>query len=259
MKNPILKLVGILIVVSATLFFSRDAIIRSSIGSVCRAATGLELKIGHFSSNLSLSKISIRDLKLFNPPSFSEKIMFFLPEVRVDADLGSIISGKPHLKEVYLHVGELVIEKNKEGKLNLSELKPSKTKQKTTDSKPTPKIQIDSLRLKIDKVLYKDFSKPIPLVKEFNLQIDETFRDVQDVRAITPIIIGHVLRNSVLSGLLDFKVGDLLQNFQAGGVQIADLGLDKISDIFNSGVTNTAKDVVGGVADQLGSIFGIKK
>ncbi len=262
MKKPLLKLIFAVLFVMAVIFVGRDMIVQAAVGSVCRATTGLNLSIDSFRSSLLSSTFNIKGLKLFNPPAYSEKVMFFIPEVYVGFDLGSALAGKPHLKEVRLHLAELVIERNKEGKLNLSELKPADSKKKDSPQvKPSaaPNVQIDVLKLQIDKVIYKDFSKVAPISQEFNLNINETYRDIKDVRALAPIIIGHVLRNRALGALTNFRVDDLLQNFQAGGINVADMGLDKISGIFSSGVGQTAQGVVGSVADQLGSLFGTPK
>ena len=50
-----------------------------------------------------------------------------------------------------------------------------------------------------------------------------------------------------------FNVSDLLQGFQASGINVADFGLDKIA---NSGLGQTAQSVVTSVVDELGSLFG---
>ena len=257
MKNPLVKFLGIALLAAAVIVLGRDAIIQASVGGVCRAATGLNIGIGKFHSSLLSSTIDIGDLKLYNPPGFSEKIMFSIPKVRVGFDLGSVIAGKPRLKEVHLHLGLLEIEKNKQGKLNLDELKPAGGKKE--NAKPAgkaPQVHIDVLRLQIDKVVYKDFSRPIPYTQEFNLNIDETYRNVEDVRAIAPLIIGSALRNQALGALTNFKVDDLLKNFQASGINVADLGLEKLSALFTSDLGQKAQNALGDVTDQLGSLFG---
>ena len=259
MKNPFLKLAFAVLFVMAIIFVGRDMIVQAAVGSVCRATTGLNLSIGSFHSSILSSTVHIKDLKLFNPPSYSEKVMFFIPEVYVGFDLGSILTGKPHLKEVRVYLAELVIERNKDGKLNLSELKPKGAGKKPAAGgkpAPAPTVSVDLMRLQIDKVIYKDFSRAVPTAQEFNLNIDKTYRHVKDVKALVPLLISDVLRNSVLSSLINFNVGDLLQNFEAGGINISDLGLDQL---LGSGIGQTAQSVVTSVTDQLGSLFGSSK
>ena len=260
MKNPLVKLFGALVLAAVLILAVKDMIIAASITHLCHKTTGLHLNIGHFKSSLLRSDVEIKDLKLYNPSGYSEKIMFSIPEVYVKYDLGSFFSGKPHLQEVRLHLAELEVEKNKEGKLNLAELKPAGGK-KPADSKPSnaPTVSIDLLKLQIDKVTYKDFSKPIPFNQDFFLNIDKTYNNIKDVKALVPIIISDALTSQALRSLVNFNVSDLLQNFQAGGINVADLGLDKISGAFNSGLGQTAQGVVGSVADQIGSIFGSGK
>ncbi len=258
MKNFIIRSLGLLFLAFCLVILGRDIIIQGAAAGVVRASTGLALNIGAFHSSLLKSTIQIKELKLFNPPGYSDKIMFHLPEVFVAFDPASLASGKPHLKEVRLHVAVLEVERNKDGKLNLSELKPTGSKKTVVGNKTAHPlgVHIDVLKLQIDKVIYKDYSSAIPMVREFNLNINKTYTNINDVRALAPIIVGDVLRNSALSSLIHFDVGDLLQNFQSSGVSIADLGLNQISGLTNSGLGQTAQSVVTSVTDQIGSLFG---
>ena len=259
MKKVFVKIFMAIFLTLALLFFGRDILVKAAAGNVCRAATGLRLSIGSFHSNLFSSSLDIRNLKIFNQPSFSEKIMLEMPEVYVQCDPASLFSGKPRLKELRLHLAFLRIERNKEGKLNLAQLKPTgakKDQQQTASPSQAPKVRIDLFKLKIDKVVYKDFSKAIPTTREFTLNIDETYRNIQDVRALTPIIVSNALRNQALRALTNFSAQDLLRGFQDSGVNIADFGLEKVSGVLDSGLGQTAQGIVGSVTDQLEGLFG---
>ncbi len=257
MKRFIVKIIGGIILLLVLVILGRDMIAKASVGGICHKATGLNLSIGGFHSSFLKSSIEVNDLKLYNPPDYTEKTMFFIPDIFVSLDLGQAMAGHPHLREVRLHLAELVVEKNSAGKLNLAELRPAgSNKPSSSGSSKTPTVSIDLLHLQIDKVIYRDFSRPVPVNQEFNLRLDKTYKDIKDVRAIVPIIVGDAISNTALGSLINFRVGDLLQNFQAGGVSVADMGLDQISGVFNSGMGQTATGVVGSVADSLGSLFG---
>ncbi len=255
MKKTLLRLIGIFFLAAVLLVVGKDMIAKSVIANIFQKTTGLRLGIGNFHSSLLKSVISVNDLNLYNPAAYSEKVMFSIPEARVGFDLGSILTGKPHLKEIYVHLAELKIERNKAGKLNLSELKPPGGKKKAPRAGSTATVSVDVMRLRVDKVIYKDFSRATPSVQEFALNIDETYRDVKDVKALVPIIIGSALKSSALRSLINFNVSDLLYNFEAGGINIRDLGLDQLSNIFNSGVGQTAQSVLGSISGQLDSLF----
>ena len=155
-----------------------------------------------------------------------------------------MFSSNRRVKEMRLDVATVVVERNKDGKLNLQELKPAGSKKKDEPKKPekSAKLRIDLLKLKIGKVLYKDAQKGI--VQEFDLNIDETYRNIDDIRALTPIIMSNVLRNGALRALANFSPADLMQNFSAAGIDVADLGLNSISGAPDSGVSQTAQGVV---------------
>ncbi len=250
MKKIVFKVVGGLLLAVVLLFLGRNMIIQMGVQKAFKAATGMRLSLGAFHSDMALRSFGIKDMKLYNPSGYTEKIMLEMPELFVALIPSSLFSGKPHLTEIRLHVAKLVIERNKDGKLNLKELQPAGSKKKG-ESKPA-QVRIDLLKLKIDKVVYKDASG----TREFDLNIDETYRNIDDVRALTPIIIQNALRNQALKALANFSVGDLMQGFADSGINVADFGLDKVSGALESGVTQTASKVLGSVTEGLGSLFG---
>lgn len=253
MKSIVGKILIGLVLAAVVVFLGRDFIVKASIGSLAHAATGLQVSVGGFKSSFADSSLLIRDLKVGNPPGYTEKTMLHAPEIFVQVAPGTMMSDNRRVKEMRLDVATLVIEKNKEGRLNLKELKPAGSKKKDEPKKPEKgaKLHIDVLKLRIGKVIYKDPNG----TQEFPLNIDETYRNIDDVRALTPIIMSSALRSQALRALANFSPADLMQNFSAAGIDVADFGLSSISGALDSGVSQTAKGVVSGVADALGSLL----
>ena len=88
-----------------------------------------------------------------------------MPEIYVKYDLPAIMGGTIHLPEVRIALDEFMVVKNEKGELNLNSLKVvqaqkkgSAEKEETKTGARMPKIQIDTLKLKIGKVIYKDYS-----------------------------------------------------------------------------------------------------
>ncbi len=248
MKKIALIVLGGFFLVLLAVFLGRNMLIQFGVQKAFKSATGLRLSLGNFHADKGLRSFQIKGLKLYNPMGYTEKVMLVIPELFVALVPSSIFSGKPHLTEVRLHVSKLVIERNKDGKLNLKELQPAGSKKKGGEP---PKVRIDLLKLKIDKVVYRDASS----AREFDLNVDETYRNIDDVRALTPIIMRAALRNQALQALANFSINDLMQGFAESGINIADFGIDKIS----SGLGQTASTVLGGVSDGLGALFGSKQ
>ena len=67
--------------------------------------------------------IGINELQLYNPSGFVDELMFDVPEIYVDYDLGAFMKGRTHLEEVRLHLKEFIVVKNEAGELNLDSLK----------------------------------------------------------------------------------------------------------------------------------------
>ena len=165
------------------------------------------------------SLIGINELQLHNPQEFEDKLMVDLPEIYVDYNLGAIMGGKVHLEEVRLHLKEFIVVKNEAGELNLDSLRVVKEaedvenpKKSDTEKEKTemPDIQVDLLELKIDKVIYKDYSKgSSPKVKEYNVNIDEQYEDISDPKSFMHLIVIKALKNTTIAKLTSFNVDKL--------------------------------------------------
>jgi len=166
MKRKVVTIPAIILAILAALFFGKNVIIKTSVTAGVSAITGLKLSIRSMDIGIFKSLIGINKLQLYNPSGFVDELMIDLPEIYVDYNLGAFMKGKTHLEEVRLNLKEFVVVKNEAGELNLDSLKVVKTaeeeevidegKKKKTEM---PELQIDLLELRIDKVVYKDYSK----------------------------------------------------------------------------------------------------
>jgi hypothetical protein len=109
--------------------------------------------------------------------------------------------------------------KNEAGELNLDSLRAVKEAEDVEDPKKSdtekektemPDIQVDLLELKIDKVIYKDYSKgSSPKVKEYNVNIDEQYEDISDPKSFMRLIVIKALKNTTIAKLTSFNVDKL--------------------------------------------------
>ncbi|MDP6923757.1 MAG: hypothetical protein QGI94_03120 [Candidatus Scalindua sp.] len=145
--------------------------------------------------------------------------MVDLPEIYVDYNLGAIMGGKAHLEEVRLNLKEFTVVKNEAGELNLDSLRVVKEAGEVEESEKSdtgkektemPDIQIDLLELKIDKVIYKDYSKGTsPKEKVFNVKIDEQYENITNPQSFIRLIIFKALKNTTIAKLTNFDLGKL--------------------------------------------------
>ena len=214
MKKKLFIVIGILVALF-TLSVLKDILVKTSVEKGVELVTGLPLRIQGFRLGLINQAVGIRDLKLFNPKGYKDKLMLDMPEAYVDYNLGSIVKGKVHLEAIRIDVKEFTVVKNEKGELNLNSLKVVKAAKE--GKKPgagrkgkTPAIQIDNLKLKVGKVVYKDYSKGAePSVKEFNVNIDEEYKNISNPYAVVSLVVVKALRNTTIANLANFDLQGL--------------------------------------------------
>ena len=217
MKRKVIIIPAIVLAILIALFFGKNMIIKTSVTAGVRAMTGLKLSIRSMDIGIFKTRIGIKGLQLYNPSGFVDELMIDLPEIYVDYDLGAFMKGRTHLEEVRINLKEFIIVKNEAGELNLDSLKVVKAaeEKETIDEgkkgeTKMPELQIDVLELRIDKVVYKDYSKGTPpKVKEYNVNIDERFENITDPKTIVRLIIFKALKNTAIARLANFDLWKL--------------------------------------------------
>jgi uncharacterized protein involved in outer membrane biogenesis len=254
-----MKKLGVLLVAAAALFLAfavlKNSIAQSAVQGVVKKMTGLKLGMRSLDLQLRNTRILAKGIQLKNPAGFTDPVMVDMPTLDVDYELGSILKGAPHLETVELDLAQIVIIKNRDGKLNLDALKPAggtkQTTEKPAQQTKAPQIRIDLLHLKIGKVVYKDYSNGgSPSVQEFDLRIDEQYRNITNINAIVPIIVSKALSNAVLGRLVNFDIKGLMSQMDLGGVNFGSMGLGSLSNL-SSQAAQQAQGVLSGAQKML--------
>lgn len=217
-----MKKIGIIIIVVLVLFAvivaGRNIIIKHAVVAGVRAVTGLELNIGNMDLGVFKTLINIKELRLYNPPEFSDRLMLDMPEIYVDYHLGALLKKRVHLEEIRLNLKEFVVVKDEKGRLNLDALrivqakKEKKPPARKKEKAGLPEFQIDVLQLKVGKVVYKDYSGGSPPeVREFNLNLDKRYENITDINTFASLIIVEALKDTIIGSLADFDLGVLNQ------------------------------------------------
>ncbi len=214
MKREVITIPAIVLVILIALFFGKNVVIKTSVTAGVRAMTGLKLSIRSMDFGIFKTLIGINELQLYNPSGFVDELMIDAPEIYVDYDLGAFMKGRTHLEEVRLNLKEFIVVKNEAGELNLDSLKVVKAEEEEEVDKKekskTRELQIDVLELRIDKVVYKDYSKGTPpKVKEYNVNIDDRFENITNPKTLVRLIILKALKNTAIARLANFDIGKL--------------------------------------------------
>lgn len=223
--KKILVVVVCIVVALVLLSAAKDIAVKVAVEKGTELATGLRLGIRSMHVGILRTVVSIKDLRLFNPEGYPEKVMLDAPEVYVAYDLPAVFKSKVHLTEMRFDLKELTVIKNKKGELNLNSLKMAKKEKPKkqaakTEKEPAKKekameLQIDNLELKVGKVVYKDYSRgETPEVKEFNVNLNERYKNIKDMRMLTSLIIFAAIKNTAVAQLTGFDPAELKANAQ---------------------------------------------
>lgn len=162
------------------------------------------LKIGAVEWSLRDGTLAVRDLQVFNPPEFQEKLLADVSLLKADYDTRSLFGDTPHLKELVLQAREIVIVKNERGESNGTRFQAvDSTGHASATAKTT--YRVDTLTLFIGTVVTKDYSKGKPTERRLTLNQKIVFRNITESTSLTELL------SRTLFGQVNTVVGDALK------------------------------------------------
>ncbi|MGH7941144.1 MAG: hypothetical protein ACREE6_03895 [Limisphaerales bacterium] len=155
-----LALLAVALVVAILL--SLNTILRILIEHNIRARSGMDAEIGRVELGWTEPTIEIRDLKIYNPPSFGGTPFLNVPEIHIEYDRAALLKKELHLTLLRFNLAELDIVRNRKGQINIFTV--GKLPQKSAGlSLPSFKKEtgydfagIDALNVSFDKAKYID-------------------------------------------------------------------------------------------------------
>ena len=225
------------------------------------ALVGLKLDIDKLNLCLTKAMIDIDGITLYNPKKYPDPIMVNVPKVLVDLNLRKVIGGDIHVEALELEMKEFTVVKNKDGEVNINELKAvaeAKEEQpavKGAEPAPKPKgekpeISVDNLHLKIGRVVFKDYSKgEEPVVKEYNINLNEKHENIKSLEAVVTLIVFKVVTKTNIAAIANVDLGGL-QDVLSGTLK----GTTEAATQAVGTATDTLKDAAGtlkGTAESL--------
>ncbi len=107
MKKKIVRVgLGILLlilIVLVVLFFSLDSIIKSQVQSRASAALGVPTSLQNASLNIFGGSLTLKGLKVANPPGYQGKYLLTMGTGIVTVDTGSLLSSTVQIPEIFLN------------------------------------------------------------------------------------------------------------------------------------------------------------
>jgi hypothetical protein len=204
----LIKVLLIAVVVLFVLSAAKNFLIKTAIELTAPRIIGAKLEIGSFSLGLLSQKIHIRNMKLYNPPGYPQEVFLNVPEIGVEADIGELMKGRMHFPMVIFNLEQMIIYKDKAGKLNIDSLKIIEEQKAANKGKPSkmPVFKIDVLKLNIGKVIMEDYSHAPPVVVEaYDVNVkDKTLKNVDGIPKLVAAILVEAVKPTAIrsAGLL---------------------------------------------------------
>jgi hypothetical protein len=148
---------------------------------------------------------------MHNPKGFSKGILVDLPKINVRYDLSALFKKKLHLVNIVIEIKEIGLERNKEGRLNVDELKVVKQGKKQ-GSKPAEQMpmQLDMLTLSMGRIVLKDYSSQgEPSVKVYDINIRKSYKNITSVQQLVTLILAEPMKAAGIQGAAIYEVAML--------------------------------------------------
>lgn len=195
-----LKVFIIVIIAVVGVGILKNMLIKMAITTVGSSVVGAPIKIRKFSLGIITQKVHIKDMAVGNPKGFPKGPLVEIPEIRVDYNIGALLTGKLHLSLVIFDLKQVVIVKDKDGNMNVDALKIAQAQEEPEEdhekAKPKKKgkampMQIDELRLNVERVVVIDYSqgeKPSIIAHEIGLK-DKVFKNIKSPEQLATLVM----------------------------------------------------------------------
>jgi len=211
-RMKIFKKILLIIVLSLIgMVLFKDQILKATITTAGSKIMGVPLKIERFSFKISSQKILISGMKVYNPKGFPEEPLIYVEKIIVEYDLKALRGGKIHLPLLVLDLKDMVVVKNKNGRLNVDSLpiiqqqsqqKEAGEEKASQKSRAKLDMQIDILKLNVGKVVYKDFSKgDDSAAKAYDVGLkDKEYKNITSIEQLVTLIMAQALKATAING-----------------------------------------------------------
>jgi hypothetical protein len=113
------RLVLLLVVVAALVLIFKDSVLRLIAEQRLRDRTGMDVRIGRFSSGLFSPVVTIENLKVFNTAEFGGTPFVDIPELHVEFDAADLARHRLHITLMRFNLAEVDVVKNELGQTNV--------------------------------------------------------------------------------------------------------------------------------------------
>lgn len=249
-------LVGILIVL-VVLGVAKNFLIKSIVTVAASSVVGAPVHIDGFGFGIFKQAVHIKGFKLYNPSGFPQGVLIDLPEINVEYSISDLLKGKLHLPLVVVNLKEMILVKNKDGKLNVDALKVSQKKaEPAKEDKPAPQVrmQMDVVNLNLGKVIVKDYTKgEPPVVQAYDIGVNnKVYKNITSAEQFAALIMVEAMGPTAMKSAAIYGAATILGvGFLPAGIIGAMVGKDSGTADFNVDFERAFK-AAGEVARKIG-------
>lgn len=204
------KLLVLLAVLGATGALAWMLFLPAWVAAQLHDRTGFTVELRSLVANPFTGLIDVRGLVLSNPPGFPKGDFVQLREFRLEADLTTLLSDRPVFDAVTLDVARLTLVKQADGRTNAEAFQRAPV---ASAAPAAPRFLIRRLDLRFDRLVVADYSGPVPVVREFEVGVKGTYRDVTDLQPLLTPEVWQALAplGAALDGLVPENLGQAVR------------------------------------------------
>ena len=244
--NIIRKILIGIVILFIVVIMAKDQIIKSVVMSQGSKILGAQIHLDSLGLRVFSQSIRIKGLKVYNPPGFPNEVMVDIPEISVSADIFSFLKGKFHLPLIIVNLKEMVLIRDKDGKLNVDSLNVVQKKEATKEAKPEKSestkqlaMQIDQATLNLGRVVVKDYSKGggQPVIQAYDIGVhNKTFKNITSAEQFVTLVLVQAMGPTALRNAAIYGAASVLGvAFLPAGIAGVILGKDSSTAEFSIG------------------------
>lgn len=171
--------------------------------------TGFNVELQSLVANPFTGLIDVRGLVLSNPPGFPTRDFVQLREFRLEAELTTLFSDRPVFDQVTLDLAKITLVKQAGGRTNAEAFQ----RAPLAAVPAAPRFLIRRLDLRFDRLAVADHSGLVPVVREFEVGVKGTYRDVTSLQPLLSPEVWQALAplGAALDGLVPENLGQAVR------------------------------------------------
>jgi hypothetical protein len=250
LRNGLIAL-GIIVVFVILFLTGRNVLIKTTVKQGVKRTFGVELDTESISTGFIGSDLKVRNLMVESPEGFYQEPMVKIGSIYLDYDFWPLLKRKIHASNLEIAVEEVVVVKNREGRLNLDEFrkglkkraskKAENAREQNEKKAPDPdRVMVDLLSLSLERVVYKDYSlgaEPKTMTIDVGIH-DLRFENVRSSEDLLEKVISMALKKAALGHVAEFlgmgkdgprkkEAEDIFKSILKGFFKGLDLSKDK--------------------------------